>query len=262
MPNTYKFTEEIEPAENYEVDCNFCGIRKVTKANRVAIALPQKNIVHGTCATGERKHDDDRYFCRWSCALGFCYYRHGMRKYMNLVRVMASKQGFIGIIPIPPDPTRVLKRNNPCLKGTIEETDAQFHKWIDEGMQVVEQRDSAISSARVFKLHKQQAELRPGRTVLELTDVNNPDLSEEYAITEKEVEGDPTQRLGMYRQHLNAKAKGGSKSKKTNVQSKSKKPASSSKRKSNSGSKKTKSSSSSSKTIQLSKSGMRFQTIF
>ena len=200
----------------------------------------KKNIVHGTCATGERKHDDDRYFCRWSCALGFCYYRHGMRKYMNLVRVMASKQGFIGIIPIPPDPTRVLKRNNPCLKGTIEETDAQFHKWIDEGMQVVEQRDSAISSARVFKLHKQQAELRPGRTVLELTDVNNPDLSEEYAITEKEVEGDPTQRLGMYRQHLNAKAKGGSKSKKTNVQSKSKKPASSSKRKSNSGSKKNK----------------------
>lgn len=172
-----------EPAK-YTCLCNWCTIRTVTPENRCYIPLPVKDIVYGNCESSDRRLRKYGYFCQWSCALAFCTYRTTLQHLVHLVRIEAGRHGYIGIIPIAPDPMAVLTRYNPSIPSSRKETETQFQKHIDHGIQIVEQHFSAISSARVHHLHLQKAHGN-GVRVLESQNIHQPDLSEQHTTTEK-----------------------------------------------------------------------------
>jgi len=184
--------------KDYSVECWWCRFGVVTPQTRCWIPIPAKNIVHQTCATGARKIDKTGFFCQWPCALAFCFYREGMRRYMDQVRIEAGKHGFIGgIIPMAPDPLVTLKQCLPSLQGTRESTQVQYCKYIQRHIQVREVRNSEISSARMYALHS-NVEPREAVHVLEHSSHSDPDLVEPDPCVETIVEGQPAARRGAY----------------------------------------------------------------
>jgi hypothetical protein len=209
VPTIYTVSGGPLPDE-YDVECNWCRFGRVTPANRCWIPVPKKNVVHQTCATGAREKDREGLFCQWPCALAFCYHRAGMRRYMDQVRIAAGKHGYIGILPMAPDPIKTLKQCLPSIPLTIKESQAQYTKYIKDNTQVLALRDSEISSARVHRLYKNPA-MREGIHVLEHSSVQDPDMREPTPSIETITEGSPNMRMGAYAQYQNAQKKVGKK---------------------------------------------------
>lgn len=206
LPTVYSILQVGELPDDYEVECNWCRFNKVTPANRCWVPVPQKNVVHQTCATGQRKMDKAGFFHCWECAMSFCYWWRGMDRYMDQVRVEAAKHGHIGGVLIQaPNPLVTLKRCHPGVQGTIEETEARYNKYLEDGIQVKEVRYSEISSARIHRLFK-SAE-REASHVLEHSTPDHPDLRAAVASIETVADGDVTRRVGAYEDYLVAKDK-------------------------------------------------------
>lgn len=206
LPTVYKVLHVGELPGEYEVECNWCKFNKVTPANRCWVPIPEKNVVHQTCATGERKVSRAGFFHSWECAMSFCFWWRGMDRYMDHVRVEAGKHGHIGTIVIQaPNPLITLKRFHPGVAGTREETEAQYNKYLEDGVQAKEVRYSEISSARIHRLSK-SAE-REAAHVIECSTPDHPDLTTPVASIETVVEGDPDSRVGAYEEYCNAQSK-------------------------------------------------------
>lgn len=203
LPTVYSvlFVGELPAA--YEVECNWCHINKVTPKNRCWVPVPQKNVVHQTCATGERRLSKAGFFHCWECAMSFCYWWRGMDRYMDQVRIEAGKQGYLGRILIQaPNPLLTLSRFHPGVKGTRQETEDRYNQYLKDGEQVREVRYSEISSARIHRLYR-GAE-REAAHVLEHSSPDAPDLRPAIASIEKVAEGDVATRDGAYVEYLTA----------------------------------------------------------
>ena len=207
-PTIYTVLRTDELPEGYEVQCNWCIFHKVTAANRCWISVPEKNVVHQTCATSERQKSKAGYFHCWECAFAFCFYRRGMERFMHVVRMDAALHGYVGNLLIKaPDPLRTLKCFDPRIQGTQKETEAAYDKFLAQGVEVRELHNSEISSARIHRLYKQQAE-QESATVLEHTTPHNQDMEEPTTSVEKHVDGRHERLTGAGQAYFHAKQKG------------------------------------------------------
>jgi hypothetical protein len=206
LPTVYSVLQVGELPDNYEVECNWCRFNMVTPDNRCWVPVPQKNVVHQTCATGQRKMDKAGFFHCWECAMSFCFWWRGMDRYMDQVRIEAGKHGHIGAIVIQaPNPLITLKRFHPGVQGSKEETEAQYNQYLKDGVQVRELRYSEISSARIHRLYN-SAE-REAAHVMEHSTPDHPDLRAAVASIETVEEGDVIGRAGAYKDYMVAKDK-------------------------------------------------------
>lgn len=204
MPTVYSVLHVGELPTDYEVECNWCHINKVTPKNRCWIPVPQKNVVHQTCATGERQLSRAGFFHCWECAMSFCYWWRGMDRYMDQVRIEAGKHGHLGRILIQaPNPLLTLRRFHPGVQGTREETEARYNQYLKEKEQVREVRYSEISSARIHRLYR--GATREAAHVMEHSSPDIPDLRPAIASIEAVDEGDVTTRGGAYAEYLTAR---------------------------------------------------------
>lgn len=195
-PSVYELVGEPEEPKEYECICNWCTIRKVTPRNRCFIPLPVKDIVYGNCVSGDRRYRKYGFFCQWSCAISFCFYRSDLQHLVHKVRIEAGRHGIVGIVPMAPDPIAVLTKFNPSIPSTREETELRFQQHIENGVQLVERQFSAISSARVHRIHLEQASGN-GVRVIECQEVEHPDLEEQYMTTEKVSSDNPRKEGGL-----------------------------------------------------------------
>ena len=210
-PTVYSTLYFGELPDGYEADCNWCTFNKVTAENRCWIPVPKKNVVHQTCATGERQLEKAGLFHHWSCAMSFCWYRRGMQRYMDQVRKEAGKHGYHGrIIPLAPDPIRRLKNFEPRVQGTVKSSRQRFNQCIEDGIEVKELHNSEISSARIHRLCKKKKEaLEPIEAihVFEHSTPDAPDLREVVASIETVTKGQPERHSGAYEEYHNSKSR-------------------------------------------------------